>query len=71
MFCANILYHSTSFDSKTSLAGNIALTVGISSSTEKHGLFFRLIACTKLKRFFFENLATKQCNSPQYCTKSP
>ncbi len=47
MFCTNILYHSTSFDSKTFLEGNIALTVGISSNTEKQGLFFRFIACTK------------------------
>jgi cytosine/uracil/thiamine/allantoin permease len=53
MFCANVLHQDRDFDSRTSLAGNVALTIGIASSTQKRGLFFRFIADTKSKRDFF------------------
>jgi len=49
MFCANVLQQDGGFDSGTSLAGNVALTIGIASSTQKRGLFFKFIADTKSK----------------------
>jgi hypothetical protein len=49
MFCANVLQQDGGFDSRTSLAGNVALTIGIASSTQKRGLFFKFIADTKSK----------------------
>ncbi len=33
MFCANVLHQDKGFDSRTSHAGNVALTIGIASST--------------------------------------
>ncbi len=68
MFCANVLHQDRDFDSRTSLAGNVALTIGIASSTQKRGLFFRFIADTKSKRDFFLNLVSKHRSSPQGCT---
>jgi hypothetical protein len=35
MFYTNVLLHSIGFDTKSSLAGNMALTTGIPSSTKK------------------------------------
>jgi hypothetical protein len=49
-FRANVLHQDRGFDSRTSLAGNVALTIGIASGTQKRGLFFRFIADTKSKR---------------------
>jgi hypothetical protein len=41
MFCTNLLLHNIGFDPKSSLAGNMALTAGIPSST-KVGVFYYL-----------------------------
>jgi len=35
MFWANVLFHNTSFDPKSSHVGNMALTIGIPSNIEK------------------------------------
>jgi hypothetical protein len=40
MFCTNVLQQDGGFDSRTSHAGNVALTIGIASSTQKRVLFF-------------------------------
>jgi hypothetical protein len=50
MFCANVLFHCTSFDPKSSLIGNITLTIGMPLSIEKQGFFSRFIAYTKSKK---------------------
>jgi hypothetical protein len=61
IFCANVLLHGTSFDSRSSLVGNMALTIGIPSGVEKQGLFFRFIAYTKPKTGG-RNLLATHCN---------
>jgi hypothetical protein len=50
MFCANVLFHNTRFDPRSSPPGNMALTTSTPLGTEKQGLFFTFIAYTKLKR---------------------
>ncbi len=47
MFCANVLFHCTSFDPKSSLAGNMALTIDMPLNIENHGLLFTFITHTK------------------------
>jgi hypothetical protein len=59
MFCANVLFHNTSFDSKSSLPRNMALTNGILLGIEKQGLFFTFIAYKKFKREKNLNTMTK------------
>jgi hypothetical protein len=44
------LHQDRGFDFRTSLAGNVAVSIGIASNTQKRGLFFRFIADTKSKR---------------------
>ncbi len=53
MFYANVLLHGIGFDPKSSLTWNMALTIGIPSSTKKQGLFFTFIAYIKSKRKIF------------------
>jgi hypothetical protein len=76
IFCANVLLHGTSFDYRSSLAGNMALTIGIPSGVEKQVLFFRFIAYTKPKRgkkkkkTFRQNIAiicTATCQAHKRC----
>jgi hypothetical protein len=50
MFCANVLFHKTSFDPRSSPLGNMALTTSIPLGSEKQGLFFTFIAYKNLKR---------------------
>jgi hypothetical protein len=52
MFYINVLLHDMGFDLKSSILENMALTIGILSSIEKQGLFFRFIAYTNSKREF-------------------
>jgi hypothetical protein len=47
MFYTNILLHEKFFDPNSSLARNMALTIGIPLGTKKHGLFFTFIAYIK------------------------
>jgi hypothetical protein len=53
MFCANVLDYGISFDHRTSLAENIALTTGTPSGAEDRGLVFRFSGDTKSKTEFF------------------
>jgi len=50
MFCANVLFHNTGFDHKSSPPRYMALANGIPLGIEKQGLFSTFIAYTKLKR---------------------
>jgi hypothetical protein len=49
MLYTKVLFHNTTFDSKFSLARNMALTIGIPLGTGKQGLFFTFITYTKSK----------------------
>jgi hypothetical protein len=53
MFCANILFHGTSVDPKSSIVGNIALTTSIPLRIEKQGLFLHLLHTQSQKGIFF------------------
>jgi hypothetical protein len=53
MFYANILYHNTRFDPRTSHVRKITLTINVPSNIEEEGLPFRFIVYTKLKKELF------------------
>jgi hypothetical protein len=57
------LLHGTSFDSKSSLVGNMAVTIGIPSGVEKQGLFLDLLHTQNQKGKKIKNLLAKHCNS--------
>jgi hypothetical protein len=59
MFCVNILFCNTSFDSRSSFARNVALTVIILSSTKIQGSFLAFITYTKSKKRKFLNTCSK------------
>ncbi len=50
MFCANVLFHCTSFDPKSSLTETMTLTICMSLSIENQGFFPTFIAYTKSKK---------------------
>jgi hypothetical protein len=50
MFYANVLLHGTSFDPRSSLIGNMTLTISIQSHSKKKGFVFAFIAYIKLKK---------------------
>jgi hypothetical protein len=50
MVYTNILIINTSFDPKSSLGGNMALTTSIPSGIKKQGLIFTFITYAKFKK---------------------
>jgi hypothetical protein len=61
MLCTNtnVLFHNISFDPRSSPIGNMALTIGISLSIEKQGLFFKLLHIQSQKGILKKNPTTK------------
>jgi hypothetical protein len=66
MFCTNLLLHSIGFDPKSSLAGNMALTTGIPSSSKvsfffyvyyTHKVFFKTLKIVWQNNVIFRRLA--------------
>ncbi len=70
MFCANVLYPNTSFNSRTFFGGNIALTTDIPSATKKQGLFLKFICIHKVQKNK-NKIAIEQESSQRGCTVKP
>jgi hypothetical protein len=50
LFIINVLLHSTGFDLRSSLAGNMVLMTGVLSNIENLGLFFIFNTYKKSKK---------------------